>query len=52
MIHELHQSLLSETVFFNCFTILNVKAENAVKKFENFQEEKINMNQLEIIYIF
>src|SRR5437762_5162919 len=32
--------------------MLNVKTENVVKKFEDFQEEKINVNQLEIICIF
>src|SRR5205809_4957002 len=32
--------------------MLNVKTENAVKKFEDFQEKKINVNQLEIICIF
>ena len=52
MIHELHQSFLSEIVFFSCSTTLNVKTENVVKKFEDFQEEKINVNQLEIICIF
>ena len=52
MIHELHQSLFSETVFFDCFTMLNVKTENAIKKFEDFQEEKTDVSQLEIIHIF
>ena len=50
MIHELHQLLLSETVFFSCSATLNVKAENAVKKFEGFHEEKTDVGQLEIIH--
>src|SRR6266480_4609798 len=50
MIHELHQLFLSETVFFSCSATLNVKAENAVKKFEDFHEEKTDVGQLEIIH--
>ena len=50
MIHELCQSLLSETVFFDCSATLNVKAENAVKEFEDFHEERTDVSQLEIIH--
>ena len=49
MIHELCQLLLSETVFFSCSATLNVKAENAVKKFGDFHEKKTDVSQLEII---
>ena len=49
MIHELHQSLLSETVFFSCSATLNVKAENAVKKFEDFHEKRTDVGQFKII---
>jgi hypothetical protein len=39
MIHELHRSLPSETVYFGCSATLDLEIENAFKKFGGFREE-------------